>query len=401
MDLSKIYSKGSEPKKLDLNKIYGNYNAGERVNPNAVNGDGNLLSGAGYLGGKLGTGALSILEGVWDATAGGVATIFDNDEYKNSLMENQWTGDMSRDLDHWYNPSSGMTTAGDVASAIGSSLVGIGVTALSGGSALPAMAISMVSSAGGAMESAYEITGELGAKEFAYGAMSGVVEGGLGSLIGGVGKMFKSVGKTAIKQVAKQGLVSGAIKEGMGEAFEEGLTTIIDPYLQRMTVDENAKNATIQEVGYSSLVGGLSGGIMGGTIGTDTSNGVVQQIANTKSGEKLVSQGKAQGVIENAKAFMEYEVQNNTGVDGYAYLETLVDKYSSLEIKNIKGEPTTKQKALIGEINKVNTVLTLMPNVLSSANTIKANADILAPRLNQMGLKDSNGKSKFQKAQWS
>lgn len=48
---------------------------------------GGLGGGLKYVAGKAGTGAFGTLEGIWDFTAGGIASIFGNDDYAKRLME--------------------------------------------------------------------------------------------------------------------------------------------------------------------------------------------------------------------------------------------------------------------------------------------------------------------------
>ena len=73
--------------------------------------NGGFLGGVGYVGGRIGLGALGILEGIWDYTAGGIAKIFGADEWAEQQFADNFTGDLTNDLNEWYNPSKGWQVA--------------------------------------------------------------------------------------------------------------------------------------------------------------------------------------------------------------------------------------------------------------------------------------------------
>ena len=90
-------------------------------------------------------------------------------------------------------------------------------------------------------------------------------------------------------------MLKGIVKGFAREAFEEGAQAIVEPYYKRMTYDPNAENATMQEVAYAALVGGLSGALMGG------GDVAVRNIRGTTRGNTLVTEGKANDVITAAE----------------------------------------------------------------------------------------------------
>ena len=102
---------------------------------------GGFFGGVGYTLGKFGTGAFSVLEGIWDFTAGGIADFFGADEWAEEQFANNIAAGWNQDLDEWYNPSKGMQVVGDVASGISNTLVGIAgaaaITYFTGGAAAP------------------------------------------------------------------------------------------------------------------------------------------------------------------------------------------------------------------------------------------------------------------------
>lgn len=369
---------------------------------------GGVAGGIGYVAGKLGLGALGILEGIWDFTAGGLAKLFGADDWAEKQFANNLTGDLHQGLDEWYNPSKGWQVAGDVAGGIGNSLVGIGAVAGAGalavasGGTLSGASAALISTlvmgtgaAGNSTSEAYAKTGELGAKEFGYGAVSGLLEGGMegvSSLLGaGTGAVVKRVGasfgKDVAKSAARQTVLKSAVNGFLGEAFEEGVQEFLDPYIQRWTkVDPNAENATIQEIAYASLIGGLSGAIMGGA---DTS---IRNIDSTRAGNKIIAENKTDMVLEQARNIAEFETINKTGIEQYKYVSKLLDEYNATAEKLQGKASTIKQKMLLGALQKANTSAVFTNVIAQNASNIINNAEILAERINSYGIKDSNGK---------
>ena len=370
--------------------VSGYYDTPEKEN------NGGFFGGVGYTLGKLGTGAFSILEGIWDYTAGGIADLFGADEWAEEQFANNIAGRWNQELDDWYNPSNGWRIAGDVASGIGNSLVGVAAVAgaaaiayFSGGSLAPwaasliAGTVMGVGAAGSATSEAYAKTGELGAKEYGYGALVGATEGVLEGVTGAAGKFGAKVfAKETAKTVAKKTVLKGIISDFVGEAFEEGMSEFLTPYYQRWTqVDPNAENATIQQIGYAAFVGGLSGALMGG-VGTGIS--AVQSLNRGNT----ISQNKAQtdAVVGMAEKFAQYEAENNTGKEAYQYISQLVADYKARD--NGTGELTVTQKKILGQMERANIVLTYEPAIQRSKEKIIASADDFAQYINSRNIVD-------------
>lgn len=367
---------------------------------------GGFFGGIGYVFEKISLGFLSGIEGIWDYAAGGLAKLFGADDWAEQQFANDWVN--YNHADEWFNPSDGWKTAGDVAGGIGTSLPAIaGVAAagaiayFSGGSLTPVAAglisasIAGLGAAGRATKEAYDQTGELGGKEFGYGALVGATEGvieGVSAGIGvGTGQVVKSISKSFGKEVAesatRQTLGKAMIKGFIGEAFEEGVAEMITPVWKRLTYDPNAKNATAQEVGYAALIGGLSGAIMGGF---DVS---VRNIASTSRGNTIASEGKANNVLNMAQQLSEYETENNTGYEQFQVVKnTLSELQTSLQ--KTGGEVTTlRQKMLLGVLEQANTSAAFTPFVAQSAKNIVNNAEVIAQKLSNYGYTDANGKA--------
>ena len=367
--------------------------------------NGGFLGGIGYSLEKIGLGFLSGIEGIWDFAAGGLAKLFGADDWAEQQIANDWVN--YNHADEWFNPSEGWQVVGDVAGGIGTSLPAMAgvaaagiATAASGGTLAPVAAtliagsISGLGAAGRATKEAYDQTGELTGKEFGYGALSGFTEGaieGVSTLIGaGTGAAVKGIAKSFGKEVAKsasrQTLLKGIVKGFAGEAFEEGVQAIVEPYYKRMTYDPNAENATMQEVAYAALVGGLSGALMGG------GDVAVRNIRGTSRGNTLVTEGRANDVITTAEQISAYQTENRTDYETFQVVQnTLNELKTSLE--KTGGEVrTVRQKMLLGTLEQANTSAAFEPIVTASAENIYNNAETVAARLNELGYQDQNGK---------
>lgn len=357
---------------------------------------GGFLGGVGYVGGRIGLGALGILEGIWDYTAGGIAKIFGADEWAEQQFADNFTGNLTNDLNEWYNPSKGWQVAGDVAGGIGNSLVGMAVVAgasLISGGTLTAPVAGLISgatiglgAAGQSTAEAYQKTGKLGGKEFLYGALSGITEGALEGVTGAAGKVgAKLFAKQTAKTVAKKSIVKGLLSNFAGEAFEEGMSEILDPYFQRWTqVDPDAKNATAQEVGYAALIGGLSGVIMGGF------GEAVTTVRQIKLGNSIAQNITAVNeTLDYAKSFADYEQQHATGREVYTEISDLVTRYQAAD----KGDGTISvaQKKMLGQMSVDIAALVHDEGIQRSKQNIVANADELVNAINARGYKDADG----------
>ncbi len=366
---------------------------------------GGFLGGIGYSLEKVGLGFLSGIEGIWDFAAGGLAKLFGADDWAEQQIANDWVN--YNHADEWFNPSEGWQFVGDVAGGIGTSLPAIAgvaaagaITVASGGTLSPVAAtliagsIAGLGAAGRATKEAYDHTGELGGKEFGYGALSGFTEGaieGVSSALGaGTGAVVKSISKSFGKEVAKSAtrntLLKGVVKGFAGEAFEEGVQAILEPVYKRMTYDPNAKNATFQEVAYAALVGGLSGAIMGG------GDVAVRNIRGTARGNTLVNEGKAGDVITTAEQISSYQTENQTDYETFQVVQNTLDELKT-SLQKTGGEVrTVRQKMLLGVLEQANTSAAFEPIVTASAENIYNNAETVAARLNELGYQDQDGK---------
>ena len=251
-DLSVLAAKGAAtqpntPSSLGTNKeksILSQLAAGEKTESmidfeeNLNKNNGGFFGGIGYFFEKLGLGILSSIEGIWDYTAGGLAKLFGADDWAEQQFANDWVN--YNHADEWYNPSDGWKVAGDVAGGIGTSIPAIatvaaaGAIAVASGGTLTPVAAALISgtvaglgAAGNATKEAYRQTGELGGKEFGYGALVGITEGaveGISAGIGaGTGQVVKNISKSFGKEIAetatRETLGKAVVKGFIGEAF--------------------------------------------------------------------------------------------------------------------------------------------------------------------------------------
>jgi hypothetical protein len=408
--------------------ITNNANTIPRVSPETQHNTGN---GIGYLGEKVGLGFLSGIEGIWDYTAGGIAKLFGNDAWAEEQFASDWVN--YNHADEWFNPSDGWKIAGDVASGIGTSLpalagtgIGLGIIAASGGVASPLGAkiilgsisagIAGLSAAGTSTKEAYRESGQLSGKEFGYGALSGITEAGLEFVTAGIGKgtgrIVDSLAKKASKETAevfaKKGLKTVFKELGedfVSEAFEEGMAEFLSPQFKKITYDPNAKDATLEEITYAAMIGGLSGIVMSG--GSMATGATINTAENYASGIKAYNNGSYIGDIQNAKSLSEYAKKSGTDIDVIKAAEDTYTKLTdSLKQTNGIGNDTelmdklksgqvnfnAKQKMYLGALKRINTAAVIDPFIQRSAQGLVMNADAAAQRYSAFGMSDINGK---------
>ncbi len=391
---------------------------------------GGLIGGVGYLGEKAVAGFVQSLEGIVDFGVGGIADLLGADAFAERQFKNDWFGDWYDTAGDWYNPSRGWKVAGDIAGGIGTSLpalavsgIGIGIAAATGGAGTP-LAVGLIagstaataglSAAGTATKEAYRKSGNLGLKEYGYGALVGVTEGaiegvsnaiGVGtgavvkSIAGGVGKgvakgaakgagkaAFKSTIKSATASLGKHAILKTGVKAFAGEAFEEGVAELLSPIYARMTYDPEASLASPQEIAYAAFVGGMSGLVMGGATGT------VNMARHNVSGNQIYSKGQAQSVVDGAKALLaDAEKSGSMDTDAVKALKSVYDRFTASAGGTSAASLTGNQRRLLGEMNEASAAVVMNEAVISSAINIVQNADQITKTLEAYNYTDENG----------
>ena len=367
---------------------------------------GGLIGGIGYLGEKLAVGTVSSIEGIVDYLGSGFAKLFGRDDWAENIIANDWFGDWYSHPEEWFNPGQGWQVAGDVAGGIGTSIPGmaasIGAAVLTGGSSLVAQGVatagasfltSGLGAAGRSTKEAYQQSGELTGKEFGYGALSGLTEGGIevvSNLIGmGSGAVVKSftkaIGKETAEAFTKQGIIKTLGKSFLGEAFEESASEILDPYWKRLTYDPNAKNATADEILYAGFVGGLSGMVMGGTsYGIDATRSYI-------GGNRLAQRGGEAEVLDTAADLAAFENENQTGDELFTEIVGRREELAkSLEATGGKATTVLQQREL-GALERANVAATAKMFVARRAQNIVNNVDLIVEKINSYGYKKADG----------
>ena len=206
------------------------------------------------------------------------------DTLANSLTD-QW----KQDIQDRYQPDKTAQFIGSLGEAAGAMLPTIAAglatggmsagTAIGKGAAMTAQAaqaaertangIALASMLPSVMESSTRRAMQEGAdinEALIYGALSGALETGTESLFAGIPGMKSGTVSDIIKRITQNPAANRAL-DILGEGAEEVLSGAADPYLQRMTYNENAKNASAGELAGQFATGALLSGVMQGASG--------------------------------------------------------------------------------------------------------------------------------------
>ena len=221
--------------------------------------------------------------------------MFGADEWAEEQLTTSPFDEWNEELDAWYNPSGVMEFVGDVAGGVGQMLPSIAVSAIPYVGPALSTGMFVTSAAGMGVSEAAKESGELGAKEWLYGAGSGAVEGAIEKLSGGIGGT--KLGTVLGKQVARStgGKLAATF---VGEGLEEVASDLIDPALRRVTGVDPDATVDVSQLPNTFLVGGTAGAILGG-------------------GSRLVNAKRAGGfnnlnAMEDANAIREARARGNT-----------------------------------------------------------------------------------------
>lgn len=306
--------------------------------PNESQNRGGLAGGLEYLGASAAAGVGGIFEGTFDLVAGTLAMLGGNKVYAENLFANNVVGEWHKNIADGYNPNKAMKFVGDVTSGLGQSS-----TMLIPYAGVPLFFAGVI---GGGVGSAVEKTGELGFKEYAYGATTGVVEGLLERYLSSAGQVLDKVTKGATKnivtkissQIAKdwaasaawKGVAKDMLSNAAGEFFEEAIAEAIDPVLQRgFRIDEDA-STSMKEIIYAGLVGFGSGLLMGG-VSTAISTGTAY-----KAGKRSIDNGNAELVVRDAHKIIDAFKIDKDSKGVAPYLTGLKSSLESYELATNK-----------------------------------------------------------------
>lgn len=143
--------------------------------------------------------------------------------------------------------------------------------------------------------------------------------------------MFKTSGNRAGSWVTHIGL------DFLSEGFEESVAEIADSVLYTMIVDPNAPTASIGDILYAGLIGGLIGGISSGTRLTSTT-----KLAITKDGSIIsAKEAKKSGILaknltKTQSVLLSDIIQNTKNITSQDAVLDLQTKYSNESLDQIK-----------------------------------------------------------------
>lgn len=300
------------------------------------------------------------LEMVFGVAAGldqftqGVANLFNGDDYIPT-SSTQYLSGMIRE-----------NFADNGPNVLGSSLGQIGydiITTVS--NMLPSMLVGggigtalLGASAGGNAKSEMLRMGYSKEQATAYGVLVGASEGLLEYAFSGIsrigGKAWQALGKSGIASkvdnilgnisVKAPGIVIALGKTlggAAGEAFEEGLQSILEPWFKSFVVGGNLEAPNWEEVAYSSLLGALSGGFFEGirsSVNVSRVSGVGRKIKKAQGVSKLLELGhtySADSVAYKLAGKINDIVKNGGKVNAYSIGQLFIEEGAMLTEQNV------------------------------------------------------------------
>lgn len=350
--------------------------------------------------GNILVGASKGVEGVVDFGAN-VTALFGDDTYKEKIrkfVENNWTDEnitkseifQSLTDDSYIKDASEtvQNIAYGVSQGVGQMLPAIALAYATGGASTAlgastgtAAALSqaaslgtmMVSAAGSATESAYTEGADY-TQATTYGVLVGAVEGATEKMFGGVKAtkvtgvfddvVEKSIGKFA-NTVGRQNFIKFMADMGE-EGIEEMVSEAVEPMLRRATYDQNAENASLEQVIEAGVIGGLTAAFM---------NGASNVTQNT------TKKGRATTALNNAElAISEYNAElqkDNADINKLQNWRNEAEKY----FKEAESQMTS--------ITEQNRLKYLQENLISKSAQKRESANYLNKYFNADGtLKD-------------
>ncbi len=152
-----------------------------------------------------------------------------------------------------------------------------------------------------------------------YGAGSAALGEGINRLFGGNPILEKATGKGALDDLLLPNLgktlPGRMVKSGLGEAIEEGVESIADPFLQQAALGkEQADPLDWKEVGYDALIGGLVGGLTGISKPKSVQEAPAQTAGTAQDGgggmDTPAVQDGAQGALEPVRVGRVTTIKN-------------------------------------------------------------------------------------------
>ena len=387
------------------------------------------VRGTTYLADRFMAGMIDMGDNVWDYTIGGIYTLLGKDDKAREMFENDPSTPFRNDAELLYEERGGvplaLEKAGNFAETLGASFptISAGVASMVaapyiGGSAagvgimssLFSSVLSGLNVAGRSTKAAYEETGELTGKEYAYGALRGAGEAATnlatnylvrGKLADHIDKSWaraseefmkwgamrpisaiKNVVVTTIMQVAAPFVINAG-----SEALESGVDTWLTPYFKRWTYDKTAQNATKDEIVWAAVADAFTSLILYGFARKVFVNDVdVRRVREyTDSGKKTEQDGQVQEIIDEAKSVEgDYPAEQEVQKEVKELSESLAKTGGKVE--------TDEQYEMIGKLKEHTAAAKTIPAIEESALSVIEQAEIVAEKYNQLGLRDDSGK---------
>ena len=267
---------------------------------------GGLVGGVGYAVGSAAAGLAGVFEGIGDFVTGTAALFSGDKAYAEHVYSDDVVGGWKRDMDLAYNPGSVMRFVGDAAMGVGQSSVFL----------VPHVgpALFFAGVIGGSTGEAVKKTGEVGLREYIYGAASGATEGTLEWVTGAGGQLARriygkaatkaggailgSIGKKASEWAAAsaaRGVLKDMVSSAAGEFVEEFLGDYTDVLWSRVTGVDPEASTTLAQAMYSGLVGAASGAFMAGTASSINTGRLYS------SGKRVMDNGNVDATIKTAE----------------------------------------------------------------------------------------------------
>ena len=192
----------------------------------------------------------------------------------------------------------------------------------------------------------------------AYGLLVGASEGLLEYAFSGIsrlgGKVWEALGKSGIASMVDNILGNISVKApgvvialgktlggAAGEAFEEGLQSILEPWFKNFVVGGNLESPNWAEVAYSSLLGALSAGVLesvGNAANVSSVSRVGNKINKAQGISRLVELGQtysADTVAYKLAGKINNAIKNGGKVNAYSIGQLFIEEGATLSAQNI------------------------------------------------------------------
>lgn len=269
-------------------------------------------------------------------------------EQADKFLDNSVSRDYEQSIIERYQPTRIMEQVTGLGQTVVQMLPGIGVATKAAGAASGINAAAQAANAsnagmavfglqaagGGANEAKQE--GATTEQALAYGAATGLMETAIESIAGGIPQL----GKGKIQQV--MGIIGAnpAVAKALdiaGEGGEEGLSAFLTPYFKRAIYDEDAKNATAEEIAQNVIMGMAAAGVLQaglelpGAIGNMT-----LPFSRAQSSTVISEQKTAPGTVNGAEAANEESTVINTDPTQHTAVEQrVIDEYQGAVDDNL------------------------------------------------------------------